>query len=278
MAMSEKVAPVASRSMWKGSVSFGLVSVGVSVYAATQDNDVSFKQIHVHDDGGVALVKQKRVCSGCDTEVAFADIGKGVDMGDRILPLSKEDLAGVALESMRTIAVQEFVPLASVDPIMHERTYFLAPQDKTHSKAYALLRDALTDTGRAGVVKVALRQREQVGLLHVRPDGCGGTVLALTTLRWADEVRHAAMPILSKLPGSEPAELAMAKMLVESLAAEAFVPDGYEDGYRHALQAVIDAKMAGQSPVPAMPTESNVLDLMSALRASVERAQQERAA
>jgi DNA end-binding protein Ku len=272
--------PSATRATWKGTVSFGLVSVGVALFAATQDNDVGFKQVHVHPDGSTGAVKQKRVCAGCEQEVAYADIQKGYDPGDgQVMVLEAQDLEALKLETTRAIAVQEFVPLSAVDPIMHERTYYLAPQDAVQAKAYALLRDVLGRTAMAGVVKVAMRQREQVALLHVRDDGLGAPVLALTTLRWADEVRVAAVPMLANLPESTEAELAMAGLLVDSLTSLAFDPDAYRDDYRIALQDVLQARMAGRStPAPKPANGAVVIDMMTALKASVERAREQRSA
>lgn len=278
-APSPRVAPTAFRATWTGTITFGLVSVGVKTYSATQDNDVSFKQVHSHGDGDEpGFVKYKRICSGCEEEIAYGDIDKAYEATEGLIVLDKNDMASLPLDSAKAIAVQEFVPMSSVDPIMFEKTYYLAPENEANKKAYALLRDGLVDTGRAGVVKVTMRQREQVALLHVRDSGFGVPVLALTTLLWGDEVRHASMPILAKMPETTEAEVAMARMLIESLAKDAFNPDGYEDGYRSALEAVIASKRAGLAPTDAPPPVASTAadNLMAVLIASVEAAKKDR--
>jgi len=272
-AASTRIAPTAFRATWTGTIAFGMVSVGVKCYTATQDNDLSLKQVHTHADAEPGFVKQRRFCSGCGEEVAFGDIDKAYQSSDGLTILSKDDMASLPLDSTKAISVKEFVSLADIDPIMHEKTYYLTPESTANAKAYALLRDALVDTGRAGVVKVTMRHREQVALLHVRDGGFGEPVLALTTLLWADEIRHAAMPILQTLPETTEAELAMARMLVDSLTVAKFNPDAYEDGYRHALEAVIAAKREGSMPVGLAPAAVTAArDLIAMLTASIEQA------
>jgi DNA end-binding protein Ku len=274
-APATRVAPTAFRPTWVGTITFGLVSAGVKTYSATQDNDLSFKQVHSHADTEPGSVKYKRFCSGCGEEVAFGDIEKAYEAHDGLIVLTKDDMASLPLSSAKAISVQEFVPMSEVDPLMFEKTYYLTPSDEANKKAYALLRDGLADTGRAGVVKVTMRQREQVALLHVRDGGFGVPVLALTTLLWADEIRHASMPILASMPETTDAERAMARMLIDSLASEKFNPDNYEDGYRHALAAVIDSKRAGITvPAVAPVKDTAANDLMAALIASVEASKQ----
>jgi DNA end-binding protein Ku len=275
----EKVAPTAFRSTWSGTVTCGLLSLPVKVFVATQENDLRFKQVHTHGDDEPGFIKQKRFCSGCNEEVAYGDMEKGFEAPEGLVLLTSKDIDAIPLDSTKAISVQEFVPMASVDPIMHEKTYYVTPANEASKKAYALLRDGLADTGRGGVVKVTMRQREQVALLHVRDSGFGVPVLALTTLRWSDEIRHASMPILQGMPQSAPAELAMAKMLIDSLASDHFNPDAYEDGYRAALQEVIESKRAGITPPATAPAKDNAAkDLMALLKASVENAKQRREA
>ncbi|MDG6100686.1 Ku protein [Dactylosporangium aurantiacum] len=254
------------RAIWKGAVSFGLVSIAVRLYSATEEKDIRFHQVH-RDDGG--RIKYKRVCSIDGEEVSYDDIAKGYDLGGgEMVILTDEDFADLPLTTSRAIEVLEFVPAEQVDPILYNKAYYLEP-DKTAAKPYALLRDALTNTERVAIVKVALRQREQLATLRVRED-----VLVLNTMLWPDEIRAAKFDILDEDVSARPAELAMAGSLIESMAAD-FDPATYTDNYREALQEVIDAKVAGREVVQPEETEeapAAAVDLMAALRASVERA------
>jgi DNA end-binding protein Ku len=254
------------RAIWKGAVSFGLVSISVRLYSATEEKDIRFHQVH-RDDGG--RIKYKRVCSIDGEEVSYDDIAKGYDLGGgELVILTDDDFADLPLTTSRAIEVLEFVPAEQVDPILYNKAYYLEP-DKTAAKPYALLRDALTNTERVAIVKVALRQREQLATLRVRED-----VLVLNTMLWPDEIRAAKFDILDEDVSARPAELAMAGSLIESMAAD-FDPATYTDNYREALQEVIDAKVAGREVVQPEETEeapAAAVDLMAALRASVERA------
>jgi DNA end-binding protein Ku len=254
------------RAIWKGAVSFGLVSIAVRLYSATEEKDIRFHQVH-RDDGG--RIKYKRVCSVDGEEVSYDDIAKGYDLGGgEMVILTDDDFADLPLTTSRAIEVLEFVPAEQVDPILYNKAYYLEP-DKTAAKPYALLRDALTNTERVAIVKVALRQREQLATLRVREE-----VLVLNTMLWPDEIRAAKFDILDEDVSARPAELAMAGSLIESMAAD-FDPTTYTDNYREALQEVIDAKVAGREVVQPEETEeapAAAVDLMAALRASVERA------
>ncbi|MFG2037692.1 Ku protein [Dactylosporangium sp. NPDC048998] len=254
------------RAIWKGAVSFGLVSIAVRLYSATEEKDIRFHQVH-RDDGG--RIKYKRVCSVDGEEVAYDDIAKGYDLGGgEMVILTDDDFADLPLTTSRAIEVLEFVPTEQVDPILYNKAYYLEPE-QTAAKPYALLRDALTNTERIAIVKVALRQREQLATLRVRDN-----VLVLNTMLWPDEVRAAKFDILDEDVTARPAELAMAGSLIESMAAD-FDPSSYTDNYREALQEVIDAKVAGREvvqPEEAEEAPAAAVDLMAALRASVERA------
>jgi DNA end-binding protein Ku len=254
------------RSIWKGAISFGLVTIPVKLYSATEEKDIRFHQVH-REDGG--RIKYKRVCAIDGEEVTYDDIAKGYDLGGgEMVLLTDEDFAELPLTTSHAIEVLEFVPAEQVDPILYNKAYYLEPE-ATAAKPYVLLRDALTNTDRVAIVKVALRQREQLATLRVRDD-----VLVLNTMLWPDEIRRAKFDFLDDDIEARPAELAMAGSLIESMAAE-FDPSVYTDNYREALQEVIDAKVAGREVVApeepeAAPTAA--VDLMAALRASVERA------
>jgi DNA end-binding protein Ku len=254
------------RAIWKGAVSFGLVSIAVKLYSATEEKDIRFHQVH-RTDGG--RIRYKRTCSICGEEVTYDDIAKGYDLGGgEIIVLTDDDFADLPLTTSRAIDVLEFVPQEQVDPIYYNKSYFLEP-DKTAAKPYVLLRDALDRTDRVAIVKVALRQREQLATLRVREG-----VMVLNTMLWPDEVRKPNFEFLGDDVEARPAELAMAGSLIESMAAD-FDADQYTDNYREALQEVIDAKVAGREvvqPEEAEAPPSAAVDLMAALRASVERA------
>jgi DNA end-binding protein Ku len=258
------------RSIWKGSVSLGLVSIGVKLYSATEERDVSFHQVR-RSDG--SRIRYKRVAESDGEEVAYADIAKGYQLpSGEIVVLTDEDFADLPLPSARVVDVLQFVPEEQIDPIYYAKSYYLEPESNA-IKPYVLLRDALVESDTVGLVKVAIRNREQLATLRVR-DG----VINLHTMIWPDEVRAADFGFLDQDVELRPQERQMASSLVESMTSE-FEPDQYHDQYREALQAVIDAKVEGREivePEEAQPSAGNVVDLMSALRASVDAAKKGR--
>jgi DNA end-binding protein Ku len=253
------------RSIWKGSISFGLVSIAVKVYSATEEKDIAFHQVH-RDDGG--RIKYKRICSIDGEEVPYNDIAKGYELpdGDMVV-LTDDDLAELPLTSSREIDVLQFVPLEQVDPIYFNKSYYLEP-DPRAAKAYVLLRDTLEKSGRVAVVKVALRRREALATLRVRAG-----VITLETMLWPDEIRTPEFGFLDEDVDVRPAEIAMANGLVESLSGD-FNPADYTDQYRAALESVVEAKIEGRDLVPApetteSDTSGTVVDLVAALQASI---------
>ncbi len=258
------------RAIWKGAVSFGLVSIAVKLYSATEEKDIRFHQVH-RTDGG--RIKYKRTCSIDGEEVTYDDIAKGYDLGGgEMVILTDDDFAELPLSTSHAIDVLEFVPAEQVDPIMYAKTYYLEPEGQA-SKPYVLLRDALADAERVAIVKVALRQREQLATLRVRDD-----VLVMNTMLWPDEIRTPDFGFLDEDLSARPQELAMASSLIDSMAGD-FDPDAYTDNYRAALQEVIDAKVEGRevvAPEEEDEAPAQAVDLMAALRASVERAKQAR--
>ncbi len=258
------------RSIWKGAISFGLVTIPVKLYSATEEKDVSFHQVR-RSDG--SRVKYKRVAADDGKEVAFGDIAKGYELpsGETVV-LTDEDFKELPLTTSRAIDVLQFVPLEQVDPIYFAKSYYLEP-DKTGVKPYVLLRDALEQSGQVALVKVALRNRESLATLRVREG-----VFVLETMLWPDEVRRPEFAFLDEEVEVRPQELAMAGSLIETLSGE-FDPSAYKDSYREALQAVIEAKVAGREvvqPSQTQPTAGTVVDLMAALRASVAAAKKGR--
>jgi DNA end-binding protein Ku len=254
------------RSIWKGTVSFGLVSIGVKLYSATEDKDIRFHQVHATDGG---RVKYKRVCSIDGEEVEYSDIAKGYELPDgQVVILTDEDFEDLPLSTRREIEVLEFVDQDEIDPIMFEKTYYLEPEGPA-ARPYVLLRDALENAGQVAITKIALRQRESLAALRVR-DG----VLVLHTMRWPDEIRTPDFGFLDEDISVRPQELQMAEALISSMSGD-FDPTEFTDDYRAAMESLIEAKTTGGDvqPVPEVAdTGAAVVDLMSALRASVERA------
>ena len=257
------------RAMWSGAVSFGLVSVPVKAYSATTNHDIRFHQVHGADGG---RIKYKRTCSLDGEEVEYADIVKGYETEDgELITLTDEDLDALPTATGHEIDVIEFVPADQIDPLLFDKSYFLEPDAKA-AKPYALLREALIDTDRMAVVKVALRQRESIALLRVR-----GKAIVLQTMLWPDEVREPEFDVLDNDVELRPQELQMAASLIESLGAD-FDPASFHDEYRDAVVAMIEQKRATGDARPAPVAEKpdaggdSMSDLLTALQRSVEAA------
>ena len=254
------------RAIWKGAVSFGLVNVPVRLYSATENHDVQFRQVH-REDGG--RIKYQRICSLDGEQVSYDDIAKGYETEDgQMVVLTDDDLADLPTRSSREIAVEKFVPAEQIDPMLLDKCYYLEP-DKTATKAYALLRDALKEADRMAIVTVSIRARMTIAVLRVPDD-----VIVMQTMLWPDEIRSPDFANLGDETDASPAELAMAKMLVESLAGD-YDPSGYEDDYQAAVESMVRTKLEGGEvhEVPAAKdTGGEVVDLLAALQRSVERA------
>jgi DNA end-binding protein Ku len=257
------------QSIWTGAITFGLVNVPVKVYSATEDHDVSLHQVHDKDGG---RIRYQRRCEVCGRIVDYDHIDKAFDDGDRTVILTDKDLSTLPEERSREIEVVEFVPADQLDPIMFDRSYFLAPDSKS-PKAYALLRRTLQETDRIAIVHFALRQKTRLGALRVRDD-----VLVLQSLLWDDEVREAAFPSLAETPRVTSAELTMSEQLVKSYSTD-FAPEKFSDDYQMELRELIAAKLKKGDDVsteqtfgsePSEQEGGEVLDLMEALKRSVE--------
>ncbi|MGS0683912.1 non-homologous end joining protein Ku [Nakamurella sp. GG22] len=255
------------RSIWKGSVAFGLVNVPVKVYSATEEKDVRFHQVHAQDGG---RIKYKRVCEIDGEVVEYADIAKAYDSDDgQTVILTDEDFAQLPSNASREIEVESFVPADQIDPMYFDKSYYLEPASSS-TKAYKLLLRTLEQTDRIAIVNFALRQKTRLAAMRVRDD-----VLVIQTLLWPDEVRAAEFPSLDESVTIKPAELKMASMLVDSFADD-FRPEDYTDEYRVELQQLIEAKLEGgeafQTPEKEDEGEdAEVVDLLAALQRSVER-------
>ena len=254
------------RAMWKGAVSFGLVNVPVKLYSATENHDISFRQVHRVDGG---QIRYQRVCSACGEVVAFDDVAKGYETPDgQMVVLTDEDLAALPNQSSKEIAVAKFVPAAQIDPMLFDKAYYLEPE-KAATKAYALLRDALQTADRVALVTVSIRQRMTMAVLRVHEG-----VIVLQMLLWPDEIRAADQVNLGGTDHASDKELAMAKMLVDSLSGD-YDPAEFDDDYAAAVAALVAAKVSGGglAPAPAAAADAGEgVDLLEALARSVDRA------
>ncbi len=262
-----------ARPIWTGALSFGLVNVPVGLYSATDDKTVHFNQL---ERGTSDRVRNKRVNERTGEEVAYDAIVKGYDLGGgRYVVINPEELEAVEPGRSRNIEITDFVDLDEIDPVYYKSTYYLAPQNEASERAYALLRQAMGETNKVGIATLVMRGKEH--LVAIRPSE---EVLALETMYFADEVRDPVAE-LGSLPSEDITfqgrELDTAKLLVDSMTTS-WQPDAYRDTYRAAVEDLIDRKSRGevievgtQAPEPAP-----VVDLMEALRASVEAARQKR--
>ncbi len=263
------------RAIWKGALTFGLVNVPVKLYSATEDHDVPLHQVHAADGG---RIRYQRICELDGEVVPYADIDRAYDDGERTVILTKEDLASLPAERSREIEVVEFVPSDQVDLLTLDRAYYLEP-DSSSPKAYVLLRKTLEQTDRTAIVRFSLRQKTRLAALRVRDD-----VLVLQTLLWADEVREPAFPALDEAVKISAKELELSASLVDSFSSD-FNPDEYGDEYQQELRTLIEAKLEKGDTVDTAETfgeraetdaGGEVIDLMEALRASVERSRASR--
>jgi DNA end-binding protein Ku len=260
------------RSIWKGSIAFGLVNVPVKVYSATEDHDIKFHQVHAKDNG---RIRYKRVCEVCGEVVEYRDIARSFESDDgQSVVITDEDIATLPEERSREIEVLEFVPASQIDPIMYDKSYFLEPDSKS-SKSYVLLAKTLMDTDRLAIVHFALRNKTRLAALRVM-DINKRDVMTIHTLLWPDEIRDPDFPVLDTKVEIKPAELKMAGQVVDSMADD-FNPDRFHDDYQDQLKELVEAKLEGGEAftVDEKPTEldetEDVSDLLAKLEASVKK-------
>jgi DNA end-binding protein Ku len=248
--------------MWRGAISFGLVSIPVRVYTATEEKTLRFNQLHEKDHG---RIRYKRVCSVDGEEVPFDEIVKGYEYEkDRYVILTDEDFEKVPVESTRTIDIAQFVDRSEIDPIHYKKTYYLGPEE-AGVKAYQLLREALREGDKVGVAKVSFRDKEHLAAIRLMDDA-----LVLDTMFWPDEIREAEIPGLEKDVKVSDRELQMAESLIENLT-DSWDPTGYRDEFREALLEIVEKKVAGEEvEVIEAPEPTKVVDLMDALKQSVD--------
>jgi len=264
------------RAVWTGAITFGLVNVPVKLYSATQDHDVSLHQVHGADGG---RIRYERKCEVCGESVDYADIDKAYEEGGATVVLTGEDLKALPVERSREIEVVEFVPSGQIDPVRFDRSYFLEP-DANAAKAYALLLETLKETDRTAVVQFSLRQKTRLGALRAY-----GDVMMLQSLLWDDEVREADFDAVKHPPKVSASEKKMAASLVENMAAD-FAPDKFSDDYQEQLRTLVAAKLEQGDALDTAatfgeegeaPETAEVIDLVEALRRSVEANREKRA-
>ncbi|MEY9972939.1 DNA end-binding protein Ku [Lysinibacillus sp. RC46] len=253
-------------TVWKGSISFGLVNIPVKLHAATENKDIKLRQLHKECHTPISY---KKVCEGCNQEVKDEDIVKAYEYAkNKFVVLDPEELENLRKENEdKAVEIIDFVKLTEIDPIYFERTYFLSP-DSTGGKAYALLRQTLEQSGKIGVAKIIIRSKEQLAIVRVYQNA-----LVMETIHYPDEVRSVAdVPSIPSEQNIVPKELETALMLVDQLTTE-FNPEKYTDDYRNALMELIEEKKATNtiSTSDKRPVPDNVTDLMTALQASLEK-------
>ena len=255
------------RSIWKGSISFGLVSIPIKVISATESHGVSFRQVHTADGG---RIRYRKVCELDEEEVPSEEIGKAYETADGSrVQLTDDELASLPLPTARTVEILAFVPAEEIDPIQLDRSYFLTGDGEGAGKPYVLLREALTRSGRVAVAKLALRGRESLGMLRVYQD-----TLTLHTMLWPDEIRSAEGMAPTGSITVRDAELDLADTLMETLGE--LDTEELHDEYREAVERLVSAKEGGEplpeeGPAPARGG-GKVVDLMSVLESSVQAA------
>ncbi|WP_338781290.1 Ku protein [Metabacillus sp. FJAT-52054] len=259
-------------TMWKGSIRFGLVNIPVKLYAATEDKDIKLRSLHKECH---TPIKYEKKCPNCDRELEADDIVKGYEyVKGKFVILSEEDLKDMKEEHAdKAVDIIDFVKLEDIDPIYFNRSYFLGPGDNG-SKAYALLREALKQSGKIGIAEMTIRSKQQMAVVRVYKN-----CLVMETIHYPDEVRSAEeVPSVPAQTDIQKKELDTAMMLIDQLTAE-FDPQQYKDDYREAMLRLIQSKI-NQNEGTAVPEDApreNVVDLMSQLQASIEKSKPKKA-
>jgi DNA end-binding protein Ku len=258
------------RSIWKGAVSFGLVTIPVALYTATESKTPKFKMLRGTDH---SPIKYKRVAESDGEEVVWDDIVRGyeVEKGKYVVFTDEELEAATAADGNRLVDVVQFVDESEIDPIYYKSSYYLAPE-RTGVKAYKILLEALKAKGRVGIAKVAIRDKQQLATLRAK-DG----VLVMETMYWPDEIRQPEFEELDSEVDLRKEEVKMAEMLIDGLTAD-FDPDAFKDRSREAVEIAAQKKVEGQEIVaPEAPEPTKVVDLLEALKASVEATKKRKA-
>lgn len=258
------------RSIWNGNISFGLVSIPIKMYPATEDHSISFRQIHTRDGG---RIRYRKVCELEDKPIESGEIGRAYEDADgALVPITDEDLAALPLPTTHTLEIEAFISASEIDPLQLGDAYYLGTSGAAGAKPYTLLREALKRSGKVAIAKYAHRGRERLGMLRVV-----GDTIALHRLLWPDEVREPAGVAPKEKVTVKPAELDLADTLMETLG-EVDISELHDD-YHEALEELVAAKMSGATPAAEpgeRPSGAQVVDLMAALKESVRSARQSR--
>ncbi|MEU1805048.1 Ku protein [Streptomyces sp. NPDC019937] len=258
------------RSIWNGNISFGLVSIPIKMYPATEDHSVSFRQIHTADGG---RIRYRKVCELEDKQVDSEEIGKAYEDADgALIPITDEDLAALPLPTTRALEIEAFVNASDIDPLQMGDAYYLGANGTAAAKPYALLREALKRSEKVAITKYAHRGRERLGMLRVV-----GDAIAMHRLLWPDEVREPAGVAPREKVTVKPAELDLADTLMATLG-EVNLSE-LRDEYHEALESLVAAKVSGATPTAEpgeRPAGAQVVDLMAALKDSVRSAKEAR--
>ncbi|MDX3093515.1 Ku protein [Streptomyces sp. ME01-24h] len=256
-----------ARAVWSGVLTFGLVSVPVQLFTATESHTIRFNQIQ---RGTSDRVRNKRVNERTGEEVPVEEIVKGFDMGDEYVVVEPKELDEIAPGRSKALDITGFVDLENVDPVYFDKSYYLAPRGQEYAKVYTLLHQALARSGKVGIATVVMRNREYLVAVKAEED-----VLALHTLHWADEVRDPRREVggIPEAKDVADRELQTAVQLVDALSID-WDPHEYHDTYQEKVRELVEAKRSGAvvEKGEAPPSSTNVIDLMAALQASVDRA------
>jgi DNA end-binding protein Ku len=252
-------------TVWKGSISFGLVNIPIKLHSATEDRDIKLRSLHKECH---TPIKYEKVCPVCDKEIDNKDIVKGYEVTKGKFVVLEEDELNAIKEANdeKAVEILDFIKIDEIDPIFYDRSYFVSPNDGG-KKAYSLLRKALVASGKVGIAKITMRSKEQLSVVRVY-----NNTLVMETIHYPDEVRPSKdVPNVPENDDISEKELETATMLIEQLTAE-FQPENYHDEYRERLSQLIESKQTGEKVVTAKekaPRE-NVTDLMAALQASID--------
>lgn len=255
-----------AHAIWTGAISFGLVTIPVKLFTAVRSSDLRFNFLHKTDEG---RIYNERHCSVCNEKVEYAELVRGYEYEKgRYVIVSDEDLKRVNVEATQSVEIVEFVDLAQINPMFFDTPYYLEPEKKGRH-AYALLRESLLESGKVGIARVVIRSREHLAAL--KPNG---EALILELMHYADElVAQTDFDFPALKENVAPAELKMAKMLIDSMSAESFEPEKFRDTYREDVMAMIEARAAGKeipAGEPVRAAASNVVNLMDVLQRSLE--------
>ncbi|MGO4886503.1 Ku protein [Anaerobacillus sp. MEB173] len=251
-------------TMWKGSISFGLVHIPIKLFAATEDKDIKMRTLHKECH---TPIKYEKVCPSCEKEIKPDDLVKGYEYEPgKFVILEKEELDALAQEKSKSVEIIDFIDLKEVDPIYFNKSYFIGPNDNGE-KAYMLLKKAMEDTGKIGLAKIMIRSKQQLAAVRVYKNA-----LVLETIHYPDEVRKVEnVPGIPENIELDQKEVNTAVQLIEQLTTE-FEPEKYTDDYRTALMDLIQHKITGDEiKVSKEVPETNVVDLMEALQASIDQ-------